>query len=49
LRALAQDEAADHYERCAREAVQAKAGRIPDPTQRDHYLAKFRQSPTVNL
>jgi DNA-binding SARP family transcriptional activator/tetratricopeptide (TPR) repeat protein len=49
LRALAQDEAADHYERCAREAVQAKAGRIPDPTQRDHYLAKFHQSPTVNL
>jgi DNA-binding SARP family transcriptional activator/tetratricopeptide (TPR) repeat protein len=40
LRALSQDEAADHHERCAREAVKAKAARIPGATQRRRYLAR---------
>lgn len=49
LRALSQDEAADHYERCARETIEAKAARIPDPIQRSRYLAKSQPSPTSGL
>lgn len=44
LRALSQDEAAEHYERCAQEAIEAKANRIPDPAQRRRYLGKSHPS-----
>jgi DNA-binding SARP family transcriptional activator/tetratricopeptide (TPR) repeat protein len=44
LRALSQDEAAEHYEGCAREAIEAKANRIPDPAQRRRYVGKSHQS-----
>ncbi len=43
LRALSQGEAADQYERCARNAIQAKASLIPDPIQRRRFLSKSIQ------
>jgi tetratricopeptide (TPR) repeat protein len=44
LRALGQGEAADRYERCTRQAVQAKADLISDPSQRSHFLNRSHQS-----